>query len=148
MWQMGSAPFVGGGFGHFYAYAPFKIEYAINRYAMETKRQLHVLDTHLARHEYLAGKDYTIADMAVFPWYGAIMLGAAYNAAEFLSVHEYPHLARWVKTIATREPVQRGRIVNRNVGPEEHRVTERHEAGDVDRVRAVMKAAVAKEPAV
>ena len=147
MWQMGSAPFVGGGFGHFYNYAPFKIEYAINRYAMETKRQLHVLDTHLATHEYLAGDDYTIADMAVFPWYGNMMRGA-YGAAEFLSVQEYQNLDRWVETIAAREPVQRGRIVNLTWGPEEHRVTERHEAADIDRVREVMKADAAKEPAV
>ena len=148
MWQMGAAPFVGGGFGHFFAYAPFKIEYAINRYAMETKRQLHVLDTHLAAHEYLAGDAYTIADMAAFPWYGAIMQGAAYGAAEFLSVQEYRNVARWVQTIAAREPVQRGRIVNRAAGPEEHRVTERHEAADIDRVRERMKADAEREPAV
>jgi GST-like protein len=148
MWQMGSAPFVGGGFGHFYAYAPFKIEYAINRYAMETKRQLHVLDTHLAGHEYLAGDDYTIADMATWPWYGAIMQGTAYGAAEFLSVQDYPNLARWVEAIAAREAVQRGRLVNRMIGPEEHRVSERHEAGDIDRARALMMAEGAEEPAV
>ena len=147
MWQMGAAPFVGGGFGHFFAYAPFKIEYAINRYAMETKRQLHVLDTHLASHEYLAGQDYTIADIAAFPWYGALMQGAAYGAAEFLSVHEYPHLARWVRTIAAREPVRRGRLVNRNAGPEEHRVAERHEAADIDRVLERIRADAEKEPA-
>jgi len=148
MWQMGSAPFVGGGFGHFFAYAPFKIEYAINRYAMETKRQLHVLDTHLANHEYLAGDEYTIADMAIWPWYGAIVRGAAYGAAEFLSAHEYENVARWVKMIWAREPVQRGRLVNSTSVPEEHRVTERHEAGDIDRVRAVMMAEGVGEPAV
>jgi GST-like protein len=148
MWQMGSAPFVGGGFGHFFAYAPFKMEYAINRYAMETKRQLHVLDTHLASHEYLAGDDYTIADMATWPWYGAIMQGTAYGAAEFLSVQDYPNLARWVEAIAAREAVQRGRIVNRMIGPEEHRVSERHEAANIDKVRALMQAEGAEEPAV
>jgi GST-like protein len=147
MWQMGSAPFVGGGFGHFYNYAPFKIEYAINRYAMETKRQLHVLDTHLARHEYLAGDDYTIADMATFPWYGNMMRGA-YGAAEFLSVTDYPNVERWTETISAREAVQRGRIVNLTWGPEEHRVSERHEAADIDRVRALMQAEGVAKPAV
>ncbi|MEO0974386.1 MAG: glutathione-dependent disulfide-bond oxidoreductase [Pseudomonadota bacterium] len=138
MWQMGSAPFVGGGFGHFYHYAPFRIEYAINRYAMETKRQLHVLDTHLAAHEYLAGDQYTIADMAVFPWYSGLMTGI-YNAAKFLSVHEYTNLDRWVKTVSAREPVQRGRMVNVNFGPEELRLADRHDASDIDRVRALAK---------
>jgi GST-like protein len=147
MWQMGAAPFVGGGFGHFYNYAPFKIEYAINRYAMETKRQLHMLDTHLARNEYLAGDDYTIADMAAFPWYGTILRGA-YNAAEFLSVEEYRNVDRWVEAISAREAVQRGRIVNLTWGPEEHRVTERHDAADIDRVRALMRAEGADKPAV
>jgi GST-like protein len=147
MWQMGSAPFVGGGFGHFYNYAPFKIEYAINRYAMETKRQLHVLDTHLARHEYLAGDDYTIADMATFPWYGNMMRGA-YGAAEFLSVTDYPNVERWTETISAREAVQRGRIVNLTWGPEEHRVSERHEAADIDKVRALMQAEGVAKPAV
>ena len=142
-----SAPFLGGGFGHFFAYAPVKIEYAINRYAMETKRQLHVLDTHLASHEYLAGDDYTIADMATFPWYGNMVRGA-YNAAEFLSAQEYRNIDRWVETISAREAVQRGRIVNLTWGPEEHRVSERHEAADIDKVRAVMMADAAKEPAV
>ncbi len=139
MWQMGSAPFVGGGFGHFYHYAPFKIEYAIDRYAMETKRQLHVLDTHLGGHEYLAD-DYSIADMAVFPWYGGLLRGA-YNAADFLSVQDYPNVARWAAAIEAREPVQRGRLVNAMSLPEEQRVSERHEAADIDRVRAAMKAA-------
>ncbi len=140
MWQMGAAPFVGGGFGHFYAYAPFKIEYAIDRYAMETKRQLHVLDTHLAQREYLVGPEYTIADIAVFPWYSSIMQNA-YQGAEFLSVHEYRHLARWVEQIAAREPVQRGRLVNVGRGPEEFRVRERHEAADIDPVLARVRAA-------
>jgi GST-like protein len=147
MWQMGSAPFVGGGFGHFYNYAPFKIEYAINRYAMETKRQLHVLDTHLAQHEFLAGNDYTIADMATFPWYGNMMRGA-YGAGEFLSVQDYPNVDRWTETISAREAVQRGRIVNLTWGPEEHRVLERHEAADIDRVRALMQAEGVEKPAV
>jgi GST-like protein len=138
MWQMGAAPFVGGGFGHFYAYAPFKIEYAISRYAMETKRQLHVLDTHLAKVEYLAGDEYTIADIATFPWYAAIMHGA-YDAAEFLSVHEYENVARWVDLISAREPVQRGRLVNTGRGPEELRLPERHSAADIDRVLARMQ---------
>jgi GST-like protein len=131
MWQMGSAPFVGGGFGHFFAYAPFKIEYAINRYAMETKRQLHVLDTHLANHEYLAGDEYTIADMATFPWYGSIM-SDAYKAQEFLSVHEYVNVKRWMDQIAGREPVRRGRMVNRTFGAPQ--LAERHDASDFDKV--------------
>ena len=137
MWQMGSAPFVGGGFGHFYHYAPFRIEYAIDRYAMETKRQLHVLDTHLAAREYLAD-DYSIADMAAYPWYGALLRGA-YNAADFLSVQDYPNVARWAAAIEAREPVQRGRLVNAVSLPEEQRVPERHEAADIDRVRAAMR---------
>ena len=139
MWQMGSAPFLGGGFGHFYAYAPFKMEYPIDRYAMETKRLFHVLDTHLARNEYLAGGDYTIADMAAFPWFGALLRGA-YNAAEFLSVEDYRHVARWAAVIAAREPVRRGRLVNAMSLPEEQRVPERHEAADIDRVIAAMQA--------
>jgi GST-like protein len=147
MWQMGSAPFVGGGFGHFYNYAPFKIEYAIDRYAMETKRQLHVLDTHLASHEFLAGDDYTIADMAAFPWYGNMMRGA-YGAAEFLSVQDYPNVDRWTDTISAREAVQRGRIVNLTWGPEEHRVSERHDAVDIDRVRELMRSEGVAKPAV
>jgi len=129
MWQMGSAPFVGGGFGHFYAYAPFKIQYAIDRYAMETKRQLHVLDTHLADHVYLVGDSYTIADMAVWPWYGGVMNGA-YGAQTFLSVADYPNLARWSDLIAARPAVKRGRIVNRIVGDVQMR--ERHDARDFD----------------
>lgn len=130
MWQMGSAPFVGGGFGHFYAYAPFRIEYAINRYAMETKRQLHVLDTHLTRNEYMAGDEYSIADIAIWPWYGAIMRDA-YGAQEFLSVHEYRNVKRWMEQIADREAVKRGRIVNRSG---DGNLLERHAAGDIDAV--------------
>jgi GSH-dependent disulfide-bond oxidoreductase len=129
MWQMGSAPFVGGGFGHFYAYAPFKIEYAINRYAMETKRLLHVLDTHLAQNEYMVGDEYTIADMAIWPWYGAIMR-EAYSAQTFLNVDEYRHLSRWVDLIAARPAVARGRIVNRTFGARQLR--ERHDASDFE----------------
>jgi GST-like protein len=131
MWQMGSAPFVGGGFGHFFAYAPFKMEYPINRYAMETKRQLHVLDTHLATHEYLAGSDYTIADMAIWPWYGA-MMRTAYGAQEFLSVQEYRHVDRWVDLIGARPAVKRGQMVNRTFPPIEGQLLERHEASDFE----------------
>jgi len=138
MWQMGSAPFLGGGFGHFYAYAPFKMEYPIDRYAMETKRLLHVLDTQLATHEYIAGDTYTIADMAAFPWFGAL-LRDAYGAAEFLSVHSYCNVARWAAMLWDREPVQRGRLVNAMSLPEAHRVPERHDAADIDRVRATMQ---------
>ncbi|MCC7461628.1 MAG: glutathione-dependent disulfide-bond oxidoreductase [Gammaproteobacteria bacterium] len=133
MWQMGSAPFVGGGFGHFYAYAPFKIQYAIDRYAMETKRQLHVLDTHLAKHEYMAGDVYTIADIAVWTWYGAMMRNA-YNAQEFLAVHEYPAVSRWVDRIGSRPAVQRGQRVNRTFGPPDTQMTERHDASDFDKI--------------
>lgn len=141
MWQMGSAPFVGGGFGHFYHYAPFRIEYAINRYAMETKRQLHVLDTHLAAHEYMAGDVYTIADMAIWPWYGGLVRANSYDAAEFLSVEEYPHLIRWATQIGARVPVQRGRLVNRVAGPGDAGVPERHSAADIDIVLERMRAA-------
>ena len=133
MWQMGSAPFVGGGFGHFFAYAPFKIEYAIDRYAMETKRQLHVLDSHLAQSEYMIGDEYTIADIAIWPWYGAIMR-TAYGAQEFLSVHEYKNLMRWVELIAGRPAVQRGQMVNRMSGPANEQVPERHGAADIDKI--------------
>ncbi|MFT5322013.1 MAG: GST-like protein [Pseudohongiellaceae bacterium] len=129
MWQMGSAPFVGGGFGHFYAYAPVKMEYPIDRYAMETKRQLHVLDLHLADNEYLAGDIYTIADIAVWPWYGAIM-DNAYEAAEFLSVSEYQNLRRWVNLVADRAAVKRGRMVNSTTGPLATQLHERHAAED------------------
>jgi GST-like protein len=130
-WQMGSAPFLGGGFGHFYVYAPIKIEYAIDRYAMEAKRQLHVLDQRLAANAYLAGAEYTIADIAVWPWYGQLVLGTIYGtAAEFLSVDEYPHLQRWAKELAARPAVQRGLKVNRTVGEPSTQVLERHDASD------------------
>jgi GST-like protein len=128
---MGSAPFVGGGFGHFYAYAPFKMEYPINRYAMETKRQLHVLDTNLADREYVIGDDYTIADIAIYTWYGA-MMSSAYNAQEFLSVHEYANVKRWMDLLEARPGIQRGRIVNRVFGNPQ--LAERHSAGDIDAV--------------
>ena len=131
-WQMGSAPFVGGGFGHFYAYAPEKLEYPINRYAMETKRQLDVLDRQLAEHRYVAGEDYTIADMAILPWYGGMVRGEAYDAAEFLSVHEYRNVVRWAGEIAARPAVIRGRKVNRVRGKPEEQVAERHQASDLD----------------
>ena len=131
-WQMGSAPFLGGGFGHFYAYAPAKFEYPINRYAMEVKRQLDVLNHHLADHTYLAGDDYTIADMAVWPWYGGLVLGQLYGAAEFLSVHEYTHVVRWAQQIAARPAVQRGRKVNRVFGELSDQLHERHAASDFD----------------
>jgi GSH-dependent disulfide-bond oxidoreductase len=137
MWQMASAPYVGGGLGHFYAYAPIKIEYAIDRFAMETKRQLHVLDTHLAENEYMVGGDYTIADMAIWPWYGSIMR-EAYAAQEFLSVHEYPNLERWVSLVGGRETVQRGRMVNRTFGKPETQLRERHDARDFEVNRADM----------
>jgi GST-like protein len=137
MWQMGSAPFVGGGFGHFFAYAPFKIEYAINRYAMETKRQLHVLDSHLAKNEYMAGDEYTIADMAIWPWYGSIVR-EAYGAQEFLSAHEYKNVDRWVNLIASREAVKRGRMVNRTFGAPETQLRERHSASDFETNREDM----------
>lgn len=119
-WQMGSAPFVGGGFGHFYAYAPEKIEYAIDRYTMETKRQLDVLNQLLANRTYITGDEYTIADMAIWPWYGGLVLGRLYDAAEFLSVNDYPHLKRWATLVDNRPAVKRGYIVNRNFGPEPH----------------------------
>jgi GSH-dependent disulfide-bond oxidoreductase len=131
MWQMGSAPFLGGGFGHFYAYAPFKIQYAIDRYAMEAKRQLHVLDTHLAQNEYMVGGEYTIADMAIWPWYGAIARDA-YAAQEFLSVHEYTNLQRWVDLVGSRDAVKRGRMVNRTFGRPETQLRERHDAHDFE----------------
>ncbi|BDT66999.1 disulfide-bond oxidoreductase YghU [Comamonadaceae bacterium OS-1] len=131
-WQMGSAPFLGGGFGHFYAYAPAKFEYPINRYAMEVKRQLDVLDRRLSEHAYLAGADYTIADMAVWPWYGGLVLGQLYGAAEFLSVHEYSHVLRWAEQIAARPAVQRGRMVNRAWGEPSEQLHERHAASDFD----------------
>lgn len=131
-WQMGSAPYLGGGFGHFYAYAPFKMEYPINRFAMEVKRQMDVLDRHLADNEYLAGSDYTIADMATWPWYGALASGLLYDSAEFLQVHEYKNLVRWAKQIADRPAVKRGSIVNRPWG--DKTAIERHSAADIDAV--------------
>lgn len=129
-WQMGAGPYLGGGFGHFYAYAPTKQEYPIDRFAMESKRQLDVLDRRLADNEYLAGDEYSIADMAVWPWYGALVLGKVYDAAEFLSVHEYEHVIRWTKQIAERPATQRGRIVNRVWG--ERQLKERHSAADFE----------------
>ena len=133
MWQMGSAPFLGGGFGHFFSYAPFKIEYAIDRYAMEVKRQLHVLDTQLGKTQYVAGDDYTIADIAIWPWYGAVARGLAYpGAAEFLAAHEYPNLNRWVDLVGARPAVQRGRMVNRSSGDPETQLRERHAASDFE----------------
>ena len=131
-WQMGSAPFLGGGFGHFYAYAPTKIEYAIDRYAMEVKRQLDVLDRRLAESLYLAGDEYTIADMAVWPWYGTLVKGQLYEAGEFLQVQSYSHVLRWTNQIAQRPAVRRGRMVNRTMGEPSSQLHERHEAGDFD----------------
>ena len=132
MWQMGAAPYLGGGFGHFYAYAPIKIEYAIDRFAMEVKRQLHVLDTALEAREYIAGADYSIADMAIWPWYGMLATQNGYEAAEYLGVHEYRNFNRWVERIAARPAVQRGRIVNRAQGKPEHQLRERHDARDFE----------------
>jgi len=132
-WQMGSAPFVGGGFGHFYAYAPEKLEYAINRYAMETKRQLDVLDRQLAEQRFVAGPDYTIADMAIWPWYGGMVRGELYSAGKFLSVDDYRHVRRWADEIAARPAVQRGRRVNRVFGNPDEQLAERHDAADFDR---------------
>ena len=131
-WQVGSAPYLGGGLGHFYAYAPEKIEYAIDRFAMETKRQLDVLDRRLAEAEYLAGDAYTIADIAVWPWYGALAKGLLYGAGDFLQVQHYRHVQRWAGQIAQRVPVQRGRMVNRVVGEPSSQLHERHDAGDFD----------------
>ena len=131
-WQMGSAPYLGGGFGHFYAYAPTKIEYAIDRFAMETKRQLDVLDRRLAESAFLGGADYTIADIAVWPWYGGLAKGLLYGAGEFLSVHEYTHVQRWADVIAARPAVKRGRMVNRLSGDPASQLHERHDASDFD----------------
>ncbi|MDE2307532.1 MAG: glutathione-dependent disulfide-bond oxidoreductase [Xanthomonadaceae bacterium] len=131
-WQMGSAPYLGGGFGHFYAYAPSKIEYAIDRYAMEVKRQLDVLDRRLADNTYLAGEDYTIADIAAWPWYGALVKGLLYDAGEFLQVQGYTHVVRWAELIAQRPAVQRGRMVNRARGEPSSQLHERHDASDFD----------------
>jgi GST-like protein len=131
-WQMGSAPYLGGGFGHFYAYAPVKIGYAIDRFAMETKRQLDVLDRRLAESAFLGGDDYTLADIAVWPWYGGLVKGLLYGAGEFLSVHEYRHVIRWADAIAARPAVARGRIVNRTQGAPSQPLRERHDASDFD----------------
>ncbi|QXI35618.1 glutathione-dependent disulfide-bond oxidoreductase [Pseudomonas promysalinigenes] len=131
-WQMGAAPYLGGGFGHFYVYAPEKIEYAINRFTMEAKRQLDVLERRLSVSKYLGGERYSIADIAVWPWYGQLVLGKLYDAAEFLAVDEYPNLQRWAKAIAERPAVQRGTRVNRTWGDEASRVPERHSAADLD----------------
>jgi GST-like protein len=131
-WQMGSAPYLGGGFGHFYAYAPSKIEYAIDRFAMETKRQLDVLDRRLAEAEYLAGSDFTIADMAVWPWYGGLAKGWLYGAGEFLNVQEYKNVQRWADQIGNRPAVKRGRMVNRVQGDPSGQLHERHDASDFD----------------
>ncbi|WP_318837618.1 MULTISPECIES: glutathione-dependent disulfide-bond oxidoreductase [unclassified Providencia] len=130
-WQMGSAPFAGGGFGHFYAYAPEKFEYPINRFAMETKRQLDVLDKRLAEHKYVAGENYSIADIAIWPWYGALVKGWLYDAAEFLSVHEYKNVIRWADEVYAHPAVQRGRRVNRLQGDPAQQVRERHDASDI-----------------
>jgi GST-like protein len=131
-WQVGSAPYLGGGFGHFYTYAPIKIEYAIDRFAMEVKRQLDVLDRRLAENEYLAGADYTIADIAVFPWYGGLAKGWSYGAAEFLSVQDYRNVRRWADALLARPAVQRGRMVNRTSGDPSQQLHERHDASDFE----------------
>ena len=131
-WQMGSAPYLGGGFGHFYAYAPTKIEYAIDRFAMETKRQLDVLDRQLAGNEYVAGSEYTIADMAIWPWYGGLVKGWLYEAAEFLAVQDYKHVQRWADAIGDRPAVRRGRMVNRVFGELSCQLHERHDAADFE----------------
>jgi len=131
-WQMGSAPYLGGGFGHFYAYAPTKIEYCIDRFAMEVKRQLDVLDRHLAENRYMCGDEYSIADIAIWPWYGAVYSGAVYDAAEFLDTKSYSNLGRWAEEISEREAVKRGRIVNRSWGPLDKQLRERHSASDFE----------------
>ena len=131
-WQMGSAPYLGGGFGHFYAYAPEKFEYPINRFAMEVKRQLDVLDRHLADNQFMAGDEYSIADMAIFPWYGALVLGLVYDAAEFLDVASYKNVVRWTNEIAARDAVKRGKMVNRGWGDPEGQLLERHDASDFE----------------
>ena len=135
-WQMGSAPYLGGGFGHFYAYAPQKLKYPIDRFAMETKRQLDVLDKHLETHQHMAGQEYSIADMAIFPWYGLLAHGELYEAGEFLGVEAYVHLRRWAQELAGRPAVGRGRRVNRVWGPEEEQVPERHGSGDFEGKKA------------
>ena len=132
VWSMGAVPFLGGGFGHFYAYAPIKIEYAIDRYAMEAKRQMSVLDQHLATNEYMAGGEYSIADMGIWPWYGALAKGLLYEAGTFLNVAEYTNVQRWTDAIAARPAVKRGRMVNRAMGDPASQLRERHDAGDFD----------------
>jgi GST-like protein len=131
-WQVGSAAFLGGGFGHFYAYAPVKFEYPINRYAMEVKRQFDVVDRHLGRNTFMAGSEYSIADMALWPWYAALVRDNAYDAAEFLDLASYTHVGRWVEMIAQRPAVRRGRMVNRTYGPENEQLHERHDASDFE----------------
>ncbi len=145
-WQMGSAPFLGGGFGHFYAYAPTKIEYAIDRYAMEVKRQLDVLDRRLAESPYLAGDAYTVADIAVWPWYGTLVKGELYGAGEFLQVHQYGNVVRWADRIAQRPAVQRGRMVNRTWGQPSNQLHERHDAADFETQTQDKRAELPKEP--
>ncbi|WP_299929556.1 glutathione-dependent disulfide-bond oxidoreductase [uncultured Pelagimonas sp.] len=135
-WQMGSAPYLGGGFGHFYAYAPYPMEYPIDRFTMEVKRQLDVLDKQLADNTFIAGEDYTIADIAIFPWYGNLVIGNQYEAAEFLQVHEYKNVVRWANAIAARPAVQRGRMVNKFWGEEHEQLPERHSAADFDALKA------------
>ncbi|ALQ07525.1 MULTISPECIES: glutathione-dependent disulfide-bond oxidoreductase [Pseudoalteromonas] len=129
-WQMGSAPYLGGGFGHFYSYAPSKMQYPIDRFTMETKRQLDVLNRHLSENEYMAGDEYSIADIAIWPWYGSLVLGALYDAAEFLDVASYTHVVRWATQVSERPAVKRGRRVNRTWGPEEEQMAERHKGSD------------------
>jgi GST-like protein len=131
-WQMGAAPLLGGGFGHFFAYAPEKFEYPIDRYTMEVKRQLDVLDRHLADKRHMAGEDYTIADIAIWPWYGALVLGQVYGAGEFLQVQRYTHVVRWANEVAQRPAVQRGRMVNRTWGEPSQQLHERHDASDFE----------------
>lgn len=131
-WQMGSAPYLGGGFGHFYAYAPIKIEYAIDRFTMETKRQLDVLNRQLENNEFIGGAEYSIADISLWPWYGALVLDKVYSAAEFLEVETYTHVMRWAKQLAERPAIKRGTMVNRTWGPEEEQLPERHSASDFD----------------
>lgn len=131
-WQMGSAPYLGGGFGHFYSYAPSKMQYPIDRFTMETKRQLDVLNRHLSENEYMAGDEYSIADIAIWPWYGSLVLGALYDAAEFLDVASYTHVVRWATQVSERPAVKRGRRVNRTWGPEEEQMAERHNDSDFE----------------
>lgn len=131
-WQMGSAPYLGGGFGHFYAYAPIKIEYCIDRFTMETKRQLDVLNKHLEHNAYMAGDEYSIADIAIWPWYGAVVMNTVYEAAEFLDAKSYTHVCEWAERVGQRDAVKRGRMVNRTFGPLDQQLHERHDASDFD----------------